>query len=106
MTTQDASADRLRVDYTSCVPESVRLAVVAAVKEECSLVWNDDGMPSLFVSEHYDKVSAAWSIDVTTHDPAIVQPYTDGQVAELLRSIAQERGVSIADMLAAAATLK
>ena len=100
--TMDASADRLRVDYTSCVPASVRLAVVAAIKLECSV---DDDV-RLYVTEHYDKVSAAWSIEVTTHDPAAVQPYTDGQIAELLKSIASERGVSISAMLAAAATLK
>ena len=87
--------DRLRIDYTSGISAECRLAVRSSVITTL-------GYYGYWHAEHLDRVTCAWSIEVTPYDPNAPRPITDGQVAGLLQSIARERGVSVAQLVEAA----
>ncbi len=89
------SGDRLRVNYTSSVSDECRIAVRSAIITVL-------GYYGYWHKEHQDRVSCAWAIDVTGYDPDAPHPITDGQVAGLLRSIANERGISVSQLIEAA----
>ncbi len=89
------SCDRLRVDYTASVPINVRRDIVFAVR---TVVYDNE----LYAYERYDKVTGAWSVEVTSYDRTAKHPISDEQVLSYLKSIADEKGVSISDILRAA----
>lgn len=90
--------DRVRIDFTSDVPDGRRDDIVGLIRSTAM----DAG---LYTYEHYDKECGAWSIDITAHDRTRSVDLTDGQLVARLESIADEKGITIADMLREAAKL-
>ena len=90
--------DRVRLDFTSDVTREQNEAITTAIKES---VYQE----GLYYYEHYDKESGAWSIDITAHDRARAVDLTDGQLVARLKAIADEKGITIADMLREAGNL-
>ena len=84
--------DRVRLDYTSDVVADDRATI-----ENC--LTSTVARLGLFSYSHYDKESGAWSIDITAHDRTRMIELTDNQLVARLKSIADERGITIADML-------
>ncbi len=91
--------DRIRLDFTSDVTEQGRGVILARIVET---VYNCN----LYAYQHYDKESGAWSIDITAHDRTRAVDLTDNQLVARLKSIADERGITIADMLREAGKLE
>ena len=90
--------DRIRLDFTSDVSlparERIEDAIASSVKDS-----------GLYAYMHYDKECGAWSIDITAHDRTRSVDLTDGQLVARLKSIAADKGITIADMLREAGKL-
>lgn len=91
----NARCDRVRIDYTASVNDAIRLEVLSAVEAIADL-------HGLFVYQHYDKSVGAWSVDVTPYDRTAKHPISDSQVLDLIKSIADEKGLSLSALLQAA----
>jgi hypothetical protein len=90
--------DRIRLDFTSDVPHSVGDDIVSIIRSAAMEA-------GLYCYEHYDKECGAWSIDITAHDRTRSVDLTDGQLVARLKAIADEKGITIADMLREAGKL-
>src|SRR5665811_458319 len=90
--------DRIRLDFTSDVEERKRDVLLNGLRGSATAL-------GLYTYEHYDKESGAWSIDITAHDRTRSVDLTDGQLVARLRIIAEEKGITIADMLREASKL-
>ncbi len=90
--------DRLRIDYTSDVSEYQRKNIEDAIGDSVK-------SQGLYAYMHFDKECGAWSIDITAHDRTRSVDLTDGQLVARLKSIADEKGITIADMLREAGKL-
>ena len=93
-----AANDRIRLDFTSDVSETSRLAIVSAIESVCK----DLGLYSYW---HFDKSFGGQSLDITSHDRAAVVDLTDGQVMTMLEGIAGESKLTIGQLLRAAAKI-
>ena len=90
--------DRVRLDFTSDVEERKVDVLLNGLRGSATAL-------GLFAYEHYDKECGAWSIDITAHDRARAVELTDGQLVARLKSIAADKGITIADMLREAGKL-
>ena len=88
--------DRVRIDYTSDVSRDVRDDVLGAIDKVVRL-------HNLYAYTHFDTAISGWSIDIAAHDRTRSVDLTDGQIVELLRVTAAERGITIGDLLREAA---
>ena len=90
--------DRVRLDYTSDVSAEARQSIEDAIA--CSVAEK-----GLYAYMHFDKECGAWSIDITAHDRTRSVDLTDGQLVARLKTIADDKGITIADMLREAGKL-
>jgi hypothetical protein len=90
--------DRVRIDFTSDVTHDQRNSIIEGITDKAL----ENG---LYYYPHYDKECGAWSIDITAHDRTRAVDLTDGQLVARLKAIADEKGITIADMLREAGKL-
>lgn len=90
-----AFGDRVRLDYTSDVSQANRELILDAI---CYVAVKQ----GLYIYQHYDTATSAWSIDITAHDRSLKRDMTDGQIIGYLESIAEEKGLSVSALLRAA----
>src|ERR1035437_10896494 len=90
--TDSAEYDRIRIDYTSDVPLVARSEIAESIQEIATA-------NHLYCYEHYDKAFSGWSIDIAAHDRTRTVDLTDGQIVELLSQTANERGITMGDLL-------
>jgi hypothetical protein len=90
--------DRVRLDFTSDVTQACRMMLTENIEDTAKEL-------GLYTYAHYDKECGAWSIDITAHDRARAVELTDGQLVARLKAIADEKGITIADMLREAGKL-
>jgi len=85
--------DRIRLDFTSDVPDTAKSEILENIERIAS-------ENSLFVYQRFDKYSAAWSLDITAHDRK--HDLSDKEIIGYLKSISEEKRVSIESLLKAA----